>query len=203
MILPFAKTAPRLTLSQQGLSVANRSAPGSKVHFNAPPRARSSAKRRLGNGLTTYMVEPTTRGAPSKPSTTRVLNWKSSTSLATLPVLIWFSELKRVPCTVPAGVVHSLPAAACAHAPPPGTSAAQSNRAVDRTQWLFIWFLPQRSQLALQQLGTASAPVNPAEYLIQKVHLLVRYRPSVQSVGCSNRCSNRSKTTFVQISSSD
>src|SRR5205814_1724043 len=126
------------------------------------------------------------------PSTTRVLNWNSSTSLATLPVLIWFSELKRVPCTVPAGVVHSLPAAACAHALPPGISAAQSNRAVDRTQWLFIWCLPQRSQLALQQLGPASAPVNPAEHLIQKVHLLVRYRPSVQSVGCRNRSKPRS-----------
>jgi len=34
----------------------------------------------------------------------------SSTNCEALPVLIWASELKRVPCTVPAGVVHSAPA---------------------------------------------------------------------------------------------
>src|SRR6266511_1515768 len=130
MTLPFAKTAPRLTMSQHATPFAYSSAFGSNTQRVRPGRVRSRANSLLGNGPTTYIVLPTTNGAPWWPALTPVLKLNSSLSWLTLPVVIWVSELKRVPSTVPAGVVHSAPApAACAHATSGATRNAPSNRA--------------------------------------------------------------------------
>src|SRR5471030_525327 len=142
MILPLAKTAPLLTMSQHACPFANSLAFGSNTQRVWPGWARSRAKSLLGNGPTTYIVLPTTKGCPSCPARTPVVKWNSSTSVPTLLVSICFNELKRVPSAVPAGVVHSAPAA-CAHAMPwPIKIAASNTKSRYENSWIVTIYSP-------------------------------------------------------------
>src|SRR3954463_16806167 len=66
--LPSAYAAPRFTVSQQATPLANGAVFGTYRHFTAGPGLdRSKAYRAFGQGVTTYIVVPTTIGAASCP----------------------------------------------------------------------------------------------------------------------------------------
>ena len=50
----------------------------------------------LGNGVTTYMVSPTTRGTASWPGVSPVENVQATCRSRTLSALMWSRPLKRV-----------------------------------------------------------------------------------------------------------
>jgi len=64
--------------------------------IGAPGRLRSKAYRMLGNGVTRYIVEPTTSGAASWPDTMPVENVQATLSWPTVDALISSRPLKRV-----------------------------------------------------------------------------------------------------------
>src|SRR3954465_12560502 len=105
MILPWAYAAPRLTTSQHATPIARASGRGRNTHLTcAPGLVRSTAIRLLGNGVTTYIVLPTTSGPPSWPRGTPVVSVPEMWSCPTLPASICASVLYRVPARSPAGV---------------------------------------------------------------------------------------------------
>src|SRR5512140_515643 len=98
MILPSAYEGPRFTTSQHASPCALATGFGLYIHLSdAPGLERSNAYSRLGYGVTTYIVWPTTIGAASWPRSTPVGNVQAAFSDATCPVLISFSPLKREP----------------------------------------------------------------------------------------------------------
>src|SRR5437667_12255311 len=56
----------------------------------------SRAKTLLGNDVCTYIVEPTTSGAPSWPRNVPVENVHAGRRFLTLSLVIWFNVLNRV-----------------------------------------------------------------------------------------------------------
>src|SRR4051812_43471654 len=89
------------------MPTARRSGNGSYVQRSGVPGvARSRAKRRSGNGETTYIVLPTTSGCPSWPCGTPVENVLTTCNCFTFCGVICASEEKRVLAQSPAGVIH-------------------------------------------------------------------------------------------------
>src|SRR6266513_3153122 len=87
--LPSAKTTPRFTTSQQATPCDAAFGAGLKVHFaGAPGFVRSSAYRKFGNDVTTYIVLLTTSGAASCPRFTPSEKVKATRSAAAFVVLI-------------------------------------------------------------------------------------------------------------------
>src|SRR5829696_5957992 len=96
-IEPFAYAAPRLTTSQQATPFAAPSGLGSYCHLiGAPAWLRSNAYRMFGNGVTRYIVRPTTSGAASCPDTIPVEKVHATPSWRTVCALISSSLLNRV-----------------------------------------------------------------------------------------------------------
>src|SRR5436309_391302 len=68
----------------------------------------SRAKTLLGNDVCTYIVEPTTSGAPSWPRNVPVENVHAGRRFLTLSLVIWFNVLNRVAELSFPGITHCL-----------------------------------------------------------------------------------------------
>src|ERR687888_370656 len=96
-IAPLAYAAPRFTMSQHATPLAAPGGLGSYCHLiGAPGFVRSNAYRMLGQGVTRYIVSPTTSGGPSCPALTPVEKVHATPICFTLLGVISFSEVKRV-----------------------------------------------------------------------------------------------------------
>ena len=93
-ILPSAYAAPRFTTSQQAIGIASSLCVGWNFHLiGVPGWLRSRAYTMLGNGVTTYMVSPTTSGVPSWPRSTPVENVQATSRFLTFSAEIRSSGL--------------------------------------------------------------------------------------------------------------
>src|SRR5512135_252705 len=99
---------PRFTVSQHALPIAMGLGFGWNTHLvGTPGFVRSSAYATFGNGVTTYIVLPTTSGGASWPFSVPSENVHAIFRRATLERSIWLSVLKRELAQSCAGLCHS------------------------------------------------------------------------------------------------